>query len=303
MSRGVGNMENPSTTWFWKDWDYDTSRLTLAEKGMWVDLIGAASRAPLLGEWTGPMSSLMGYGETLESVWRMLQGLGSKKIAVIEVMIGGRMVALTPENFTEWEAFKPGEMTPLKVVCRRLVRQRERNEKTLARVDAARGKKGVKGNSSVTERGLKRNGNVTEALLNADSSVTDALPDTVTTRARTSPISSSYEEDYKSSVDGEKKNTSTLVDEAFVAEMVDTFGALGVDVRKEALLAKVWIDGKPGRKFTRRFFRDTWLKNEARKAAISKMSPRAALEAARAAGEPTGERPCPDFNGTFDEDD
>ena len=90
-----------------------------------------------------------------------------------------------------------------------------------------------------------------------------------------------------------------MVDEAFVVEMEGAYGPLGVDVRTEAVLAEKWVTDR-GRKMTKRFFRDTWLKNEVRSAALRKKSPREAMRAARDAGEFTGERLCPDFDGTIE---
>ena len=286
MSTGVRNENNPSTTWFWRDWQMDTAKLTKAEKGMWIDLIGECSEAPMLGDWTGPLSVLMGYGETLETCWKMLQGLGSKKIAEVEVMIGGVMVPVVSETFAKWCEFKPTEMTPARVVCRRLVRQRERNEKSSERMQKSRG--GVQ---------QERNISATEAQQNENRRATE----TVTTRAGASSISSTIVEDYSAGEhDGEKKKKGTaMVDDAFIEEMVAVYAPLGVDVRTEAVLAKQWVDGKT-RKFTKRWFRDTWLKNEARDVATRKMSPREALQAARDAGEFTGERLCPDFDGTIE---
>jgi hypothetical protein len=292
MSTGVRNENNPSTTWFWRDWQMDTAKLTKAEKGMWIDVIGECSEAPMLGDWTGPLSVLMGYGETLETCWKMLQGLGSKKIADVEVMIGGVMVPVVSETFAQWGEFKPTEMTPARVVCRRLVKQRERNEKNAERMRERRGTE-HRTRTDATQNEHRTN---TDATQNAHRRNTE----TVTTRARASSISSTIVEDSSAGAhEGENKKATTMVDAAFVDEMVGVYGPLGVDVRTEAVLAEQWVAAK-GRKFTKRFFRDTWLKNEARDKANRKRSPKEALQAARDAGEFTGERLCPDFDGTIE---
>jgi len=138
MSEEV-NTENPHTVWFWRDWQRDTAKLSKAEKGMWIDLIGECAEAPEMGDWTGPLSSVMGYGDSLDDCWRMLQALGSKRVAQVEVMIGGKMEPVTSENYAVWGAFRPVEMTPVRVVCRRMVRRREAMDKEAERSRKRRG--------------------------------------------------------------------------------------------------------------------------------------------------------------------
>ena len=276
----------------------DTAKLTKAEKGMWIDVIGECSEAPMLGDWTGPLSVLMGYGETLETCWKMLQGLGSKKIADVEVMIGGVMVPVVSETFAQWGEFKPTEMTPARVVCRRLVKQRERNEKSAERMRKSRGCVQQNENRSATEAQQNENRSATERAQNAHRSATE----TVTTRAGASSISSTTT--IAGAHEGENKekeivDDEDMVDPAFVDEMLGVYGPLGVDVRLEAVLAEQWVAAN-GRKFTKLFFMGTWLRNAARDKANRKRSPKEARQAARDAGEFTGERLCPDFDGTIE---
>jgi hypothetical protein len=277
MSTGVRNENNPSTTWFWRDWQMDTAKLTKAEKGMWIDVIGECSESPTLGDWTGPLSVLMGYGETLETCWKMLQGLGSKKIADVEVMIGGVMVPVVSETFAQWGEFRPSEMTPARVVCRRLVKQRERNEKNAERMREKRGTE-HRTNTYTTQDAHRTN---TEA---------------VTTRAGASSISSTYVEDYSAGAHKrENKKAPTIVDPAFVEEMEQLYGPQGVDVKREVAKATAWIGVHPNKKLTKRFLVN-WLNRV-------NPSPRERLAAARDAGEFTGERLCPDFDSNSLRDD
>ena len=275
---------NPYSIWFWKDWERDTVKLTLAEKGLWIDLIGNCTESPTPGEWVGPFSALLGYGESMESVWRHVQALGSKGVADIQIMIGGQMQPMTCENYAAWGEFKPIEMTPLKVVCRRVVKQREKQERNAARMRNTRTRRAQ---TAHTERTNSAHGEHTERTESAQSAHTERTKPQEYAGARDTPISSSKEEaresdellalgDSPAAEQKKKGGAAKLVDEAFIGEMKQLYGPLGIDVELQAVRAEAWLKPHPRRKFSQGFFAN-WLAKE-------KPNPKAA----RAEGWPEG---------------
>jgi len=285
--------DNPSTTWFWKDWGFDTRTLSYAERGMWVELIGIASASVVLGEWTGPMSDLIVVKESMESAWRLLVALGTKKVAEVEVMIKGEMVPIVAETFKVWEGFAPVDLTPVRVVCRRLVKQRVRNEGKAMNMRKYR--------KATTNEPQDDHGTTTdEPQTNHKKTTNEPQKDHMTcanTRARTSPILSTTDVVDSSSSAVEKieappepanrrrkRKDDPGVDEAFVAEWEKRLEPQGINVRLELEKAKMWLSSNPHRKLNRRFVTN-W---------ICKAQPNArALAAAKREEECNGERPCP----------
>jgi hypothetical protein len=89
-----------------------------------------------------------------------------------------------------------------------------------------------------------------------------------------------------------KRSAAGTVTDVDIEEIEQLYGPQGVDVKREFAKATAWIGAHPHKKLTKRFLVN-WLNRV-------NPSPRERLSAARDAGEFTGERLCPDFDGTIE---
>jgi hypothetical protein len=115
-----------STDLFWDDWYRDTDRLTYAEKGLWIDLIGRTVNSPKQGHYFTALQKLAGCG-TCEAVWKLLMNLAVKGVAdiYVEGESGEVDQKVTCENARKYATATVDDYTRVIVVCRRVVREAE----------------------------------------------------------------------------------------------------------------------------------------------------------------------------------
>lgn len=126
-----------NTELFWDDWYRDTDKLTYAEKGLWIDLIGRCVNSPNQGEFYTALQKISGNG-TSEAVWKMLINLGVKGVADVALEVDGKMIPVACDNARLLAGAVVDDYTRVKVVCRRVVREALARKKDAARQAARR---------------------------------------------------------------------------------------------------------------------------------------------------------------------
>jgi len=123
-----------NTEIYWDDWYRDTDRLTYAEKGLWIDLIGRTVNAPQQGVFSTALQKMAGCG-TCEGVWRLLVNLAVKGVADVwvEGENGGDEVQVGPENARRMVGREVDDYTRVRVVCRRVLREAATRKKDAER--------------------------------------------------------------------------------------------------------------------------------------------------------------------------
>lgn len=124
-----------NTELFWDDWYRDTDKLTYAEKGLWIDLIGRTVNNPAQGEFITTLQNLSKSG-ACDVVWKLLLSLGSKGTADVftEDANGIPTVAVTCSNVRSLSSVLVDDYTQVRVVCRRVVRESENRKKAAIRM-------------------------------------------------------------------------------------------------------------------------------------------------------------------------
>ena len=285
MSTGIGNKGNPSCLWFWNDWDRDTARLTLAEKGLLVDVRGLCVRSATLGEYKGTVACIMGYGENAAGVWRTLLHLATKGAVEAEVRLSGEWVPVTPDTHERWAAALAEELTPVVIRVPELVHREEKLTRERERMRRNRGE--PEANSERTDGEQTANSERTDSEPEANSERTGSEQDDVSRARKTSFSSTKRSSSGEMPVEKKKRVRRNRSAEEAMEELRAYWEPKGIDFDEEVEAARRWIERKNEGGGPRRMFTDRFLENWLSKARPAKMK-RAAVD---------GERECPLYDG------